>query len=131
MNGTEEPCVVTPAYRTDLPTTTDVMFSYLNKNGSGDAGDANAMGKDVQLLAGETYLPPRAKVALFEAAAQMPGLQAVDHVTDAAGQPGVGVTWPGHGVTLVFDAKTYTYLGTTQRAVVGYGIVDHVGQLPR
>ncbi|MEV4598338.1 CU044_5270 family protein [Amycolatopsis sp. NPDC049253] len=130
-NGTEEPCVVTPAYRTDLPTTADAMFGYLNKNHSGDAGDANAMGKDVQLLAGEAYLPPRTKAALFEAAAEMPGLQAVDHVTDAAGRPGVGITWPGHGVTLVFDAKTYAYRGTTQGAVVGYGIVDHVGQLPR
>ncbi|MEV0068493.1 MULTISPECIES: CU044_5270 family protein [unclassified Amycolatopsis] len=130
-NGREEPCVVTPAYRTDLPTTADAMFSYLNKNHSGDAGDANAMGKDVQLLVGETYLRPQTKAALFDAAAKVPGLQAVDHVTDAAGRPGVGITWPGHGVTLVFDAKTYTYLGTTQGAVVGYGIVDHVGQLPR
>ncbi|WP_432844767.1 CU044_5270 family protein [Amycolatopsis sp. CA-161197] len=127
-NGTEEPCVVMPAYRTDLPTTTDAMFSYLNKNTS---GDANAMGKDVQMLVGEAYLPPRTKAALFDAAAKVPGLQAVDHVSDAAGRPGVGITWPGHGVTLIFDAKTYTYLGTTQGAVVGYGIVDRVGQLPR
>ncbi|WP_326836002.1 CU044_5270 family protein [Amycolatopsis rhabdoformis] len=130
-NGTEEPCVVTPAYRADLPTTADAMFQYLDKHHSGEAGDVNAMGKDVQMLVGETYLSPRTKAALFDAAAKVPGLQAVDHVTDAAGRPGVGITWPGHGVTLVFDAKTFTYLGTTQGAVVGYGIVDRPGQLPR
>ncbi|WIX75969.1 CU044_5270 family protein [Amycolatopsis carbonis] len=130
-NGTEEPFAVMPAYRTDLPTTADEMFGYLNKNHSGDAGDENAMGKDVEALVGEAHLRPETKAALFDAAAKVPGLQAVDHVTDGAGRPGVGITWPGHGVTLVFDPKTYTYLGTTQGAVVGYGIVDRVGQLPR
>jgi len=140
LEGTIDPnpCTPTSVYRTDLPTTADAMFAYLNKNHSGEEGDFNAMGKDVMYLANEMVLPPASYAALFKAAAKVPGLKAIDHVTDAAGRPGVGITWPvGPGASpeatpevLVFDTTTFTFLGTNSGAVTTKEFVDQVGQRP-
>jgi hypothetical protein len=89
-------------------------------------------------LADEQFLPPAAYAALFAAAAKVPGLTALDHVTDGAGRPGVGITWPvGPGsspkakpVVLVFDATTYQFLGTDDSAVTVKTFVDRAGQRP-
>lgn len=140
LEGTIDPnpCTPTPVYRTDLPTTADAMFAYLTKNHSGEKGDVNALGKDVWALADETVLPPASYAALFQAAAKVPGLKAIDHVTDAAGRPGVGITWPNppgslpeaRPMVLVFDATTFTFLGTNAGAVTEKAYVDQVGQRP-
>jgi hypothetical protein len=136
--GTLEDCRPNPAYLPDLPATADAMFAYLNAHHSGKPGDVNAMGKDVIDLAGEHALPPASYAALFAAAAKVPGLTALDHVTDGAGRPGVGITWPvGPGasseakpVVLVFDATTHQYLGTDGEAVTAKVFVDRAGQRP-
>ena len=140
LEGTIDPnpCTPTPVYRTDLPTTADAMFAYLTKHQSGEKGDVNALGKDVWALADETVLPPASYAALFQAAARVPGLKAIDHVTDAAGRPGVGITWPNPPgslpeatpMVLVFDANTFTFLGTNSGAVTAKAFVDQVGQRP-
>ncbi|WP_051790919.1 CU044_5270 family protein [Amycolatopsis jejuensis] len=113
-----KPCRKSPAYRTDLPDTTGAMYEYLG---------AGAMA-DVDRIVGETYVRPQTRAAVFDAVARVPGLQAVENTTDAAGRPGVGVRW--EGATLVFDPMSHAYLGTNEAAVVGYGIVDRPGQLP-
>ncbi|WP_329046129.1 CU044_5270 family protein [Amycolatopsis sp. NBC_01488] len=135
--GSLEDCTPSPAYRTDLPTTADAMLAYLNTHHSGEKGDTNAMGKDVLVLADEQALPPETYAALFQAAAKVPGLEALDHVTDGAGRPGVGITWtnpadpPGFkGIVLVFDAKTHQFLGTEDSAVTVKTFVDEAGQRP-
>jgi hypothetical protein len=136
--GTLEDCRPRPAYRTDLPTTADAMFAYLNAHHSGEDGDFNAMGKDVYSLAYEQVLQPASYAALFGAAARVPGLTALDHVTDGAGRPGVGITWPvppgssaeAKPLVIVFDATTYQFLGTPDTAVTVKTYVDEVGQRP-
>ncbi|KZB88686.1 CU044_5270 family protein [Amycolatopsis regifaucium] len=139
LKGVMEPCTPRPAYRADLPADADAMFAYLNANHSGHDGDFNAMGKDVLALANENHLPSAVRAALFGAAAKVPGLRAVDHAKDAAGRPGVGITWPlgpGHDpkvakpVVIVFTADTFRYLGTNSTAVIASGVVDAVGQRP-
>ncbi|MFJ1766923.1 CU044_5270 family protein [Amycolatopsis sp. NPDC088138] len=138
LEGTLEDCVPSPAYRADLPTTADAMLDYLLAHYSGKKGDTNALGKDVINLVVERALPPGAYAALFEAAAKVPGLEALDHVTDGAGRPGVGITWPVPGgsspdakpLVFVFDAATHRYLGTNTSAVVVKTFVDQAGQRP-
>jgi len=139
LEGVTEPCTPSPAYRTDLPADADAMFAHLNANHSGETGDYNAMGKDVLTLANENLLPPAVRAALFRAAAKVPGLRAVDHAKDAAGRPGVGITWPlrpqddpkvAKPVVIVFAADTFLYLGTNSTAVTASGVVDRVGQRP-
>ncbi|MEV7552209.1 CU044_5270 family protein [Amycolatopsis sp. NPDC089917] len=139
LKGVMEPCTPSPAYRTDLPVDVEAMFAYLDANHSGETGDYNAMGKDVLALANETLLTPAARAALFGAAAKVPGLRAVDHTEDAAGRPGVGITWPlrpqddpkvAKPVVLVFAADTFEFLGTNSTAVTASGVVDQAGQRP-
>jgi hypothetical protein len=139
MKGPEaigtEPCEPDPAYRPDLPTDAGAMLDYLNRNHSGEVGDANAMGKDIMGLL-DKYLRPAARAALFEAAARIPGLRVVPNDTDAAGRPGVGVAWSfeGRSGRIVFDAETYALLGVWAgrggSAVLRVAIVDEVGQRP-
>jgi hypothetical protein len=132
-----EPCRPDPAYRPDLPTNADDMLAYLNRNHSGRAGDANAIGKDVMELIGWHYLRPQARAALFEAAARIPGLHVVRPATDGAGRAGVGIAWSseGKGGLIVFDANSYAYLGAgtdprSMSALLQVAIVNQVGQRP-
>jgi hypothetical protein len=136
--GTLQDCTPQPVYRTDLPTTADAMLAYLEAQAGDRKGDYNAMGKDVCTLAYEQVLTPASYAALFAAAARVPGLTARDHVTDGAGRPGVGITWPNppgsspdaDPLVLVFDAKTFQFLGTPGTAVTVKTFVDEVGQRP-
>ncbi|MEV1120981.1 CU044_5270 family protein [Actinosynnema sp. NPDC049800] len=133
-----EPCEPRPAYRSDLPTDVDGMLTYLDANASGEPGSVNARGKDVLGLINESLLPPLSRAALYEAAARVPGLTVVADARDAAGRPGVGITWPvppgsspkAKPVVIVFDAKTYELLGTNFHAITARAVVDQVGQLP-
>ena len=70
----------------------------------------------------------------------MPGLSVVEHTTDGAGRPGVGIAWSSEGkdgphtTMIVFDAQSFVYLGLRQGdrayAEVQVAIVDHAGQRP-
>ncbi|WIX99025.1 CU044_5270 family protein [Amycolatopsis mongoliensis] len=134
--GTLEDCRPTPAYRADLPTTADAMLAYL-RTLPGGKESINSMGKNVLTLADERALTPASYAALYQAAAKAPGLRALDHVTDAAGRPGVGITWRNpadppefRGVVMVFDAETHQFLGTEDTAVTVKTFVDEAGQRP-
>lgn len=134
MPGTE-PCVPEPAYDPAVPTDVTAMRAYLEKRRSGEPGDVNAAAKDVLFLL-DSYLRPRSRAALFEAAAATPGLKVVEKATDGAGRSGVGVSWPSPGspalMVLVFDPRTYAFLGVGGEAgtsaVLSVAIVDRVGQ---
>ncbi|WP_103335794.1 CU044_5270 family protein [Amycolatopsis sp. CA-126428] len=138
FEGTLEDCTPRSVYRTDLPTTADAMLAYLYGKEEDRVGRAGYIGKAVYGLAYEQVLQPASYAALFEAAARVPGLKALDHVTDGAGRPGVGIEFPvspGSGpkakpIVLVFDATTYQFLGTTDSAVTVKTYVDEVGQRP-
>ncbi|MEV6643148.1 CU044_5270 family protein [Amycolatopsis sp. NPDC051371] len=136
--GTLEDCRPSPAYQADLPTTADAMLAYLDALPGTKDGDVSSMGKKVFMLAYERALTPASYAALFQAAAKVPGLKALDHVTDGAGRPGVGITWsfpPGSApgakpIVLVFDAGTHQFLGTDDSAVTVKTFVDEAGQRP-
>ncbi|MCE6994675.1 CU044_5270 family protein [Saccharothrix sp. S26] len=132
-----EPCDPRPAYRSDLPTDVDAMLAYLDANASGAPGSVNARGKDILSLINEYLLPPLSRAALYEAATRIPGLSVVQDARDAAGRPGVGITWPvpegspkAQPVVIVFDAQTYDLLGTNFHAITEQSVVDQAGQRP-
>ncbi|MDG6107456.1 CU044_5270 family protein [Dactylosporangium aurantiacum] len=139
--GVARSCQPQPAFRTDLPTTTDVMFSWLYENSHGDnPRDVEAFNTVCELIR-EAYLPPAALSSLFSAASRIPGVTVDKDAQDASGRRGIGVKMSdgGAGHELVFDPRTYEYLGERLRGVhnefsgaarIRLAIVDAAGQLP-
>lgn len=95
-------------------------------------------------------LPKGLRPAAFEALATVPGVKVLPGRTDADGRAGIGIQyvgppgtpWAEGGPVLVFDAKTYQYLGMRDRRTAGdktyeqwsyvaaHGVVDQVMQRP-
>jgi hypothetical protein len=139
MRGETMPCVTVPAVLPGLPTDADAMVGYLNSrrevNWPGAAKNVAAF--DVVLdLFNRHYLPPATKAALFQAVSRLPGVTTKQGVVDLAGRPGVGVHIDApegasaKGGDLIFDPRTYTFLGTTYTAVLRQSVVDNPGDLP-
>ncbi|GIG85881.1 CU044_5270 family protein [Plantactinospora endophytica] len=132
LPGRTEPCTPAPGYRADMPTDAAAMGAYLTEHRNGKVDSVNSAGKDVYYFA-SGYLRPQSRAALYEAAAAVPGLRAVENVTDGAGRSGIGIAWPSTGrsgeVVLVFDPKSYAFLGVSESsAVLALAVVDRVGQ---
>ncbi|XUL89585.1 CU044_5270 family protein [Streptomyces galilaeus] len=92
-------------------------------------------------------LPQGLRSAAYEALATVPGIKVVPGQKDADGRVGIGIRFvPGPGTSrsplLVFDAKTYRYLGMRDQRTAGgktyeqwsyvaaSGVVDRVMQRP-
>ncbi|MFJ2812320.1 CU044_5270 family protein [Streptomyces sp. NPDC087294] len=117
-----------------LPTDPDALLKKL----SGDAGNVSASRRtevvveNLGALIDEATLLPDLSAAIYRATAKLPGVSVVDHVEDAAGREGVGLTFQGapKGYAWVFDASSLSYLGTTDAALMGVGVTDKVGEAP-
>jgi hypothetical protein len=72
-------------------------------------------------------LPKGLRPAAFEALAAVPGVEVLPGQTDADGRAGIGIRykgkpgtpWAAGGPVLVFDAKTYRYLGMRDQRTAG------------
>ncbi|MEW1830615.1 CU044_5270 family protein [Streptomyces sp. NPDC088196] len=72
-------------------------------------------------------LPKRLRSAAYEALAAVPGIKVLPHQKDADGRVGIGIQyvgpagtpWAKGGPILVFDPKTYRYLGMHDRRTAG------------
>lgn len=65
----------------------------------------------------ETYAPPDLRAALYEVAANLPGVEFVGKVMDALGRPGIGVAYTtpqGVRQELIFDPDTAQLLGESE-----------------
>ncbi|GAB3439899.1 CU044_5270 family protein [Actinophytocola sediminis] len=132
LPGQFEQCEPSPAYQPNLPTDAAGMREYLNAM-PGSKDSANSLGKNIYELVAEGYVHPAALAALFEAVAELDGLEVVADAKDGAGRPGVGVRWThvDSAVMLVFDTETYAFLGMPEAgAVVEQAAVDNPGQKP-
>jgi hypothetical protein len=150
-----------PAYR-DLSEKSTVPDQLREQIESGDlkgpfphSGDRAAVTYDTVLdLLGAPaiYAPPKVRAALFEVAAQLPGVELVGEVTDPVGRPGVAVGLTNNGIRreMIFDPRTAAllaerdvvedpdFLGIDVKpgAVIGYqafltsGVVDSTSQRP-
>ncbi|MFJ8882771.1 CU044_5270 family protein [Streptomyces sp. NPDC102402] len=105
-----------------------------------------AYGNICALLRGPRVMPPGLRAAAFEALALLPGIVLDDDEVDALGRHGIGVSYPGISYGLVFERRTYVYLGLLQdgfagptgdktytevKGLVASGVVDELGQRPR
>jgi hypothetical protein len=145
----DQGCEPRPAYLGDLPTDPENMYDYLYRNShGGNPADEQAF-ITVGDLIRENYVPPKAMAAMFRAAAKIHGTTVVRDVVDPAGRKGVAVAYTGGSRRreLIFDPKTYEYLGERAVAVedidaikkggliggaarLTVAIVDKPGQLP-
>ncbi|MEO3785377.1 CU044_5270 family protein [Actinocorallia sp. B10E7] len=107
-------------YRSDLPTTPDAMYRWLYDNSQGDNPPDVQAFDTVGSAIRESYVPPKARAALFAAASRIPGVTVTRDVTDLAGRKGVAVgqSWHGTRQELIFDAVTYRFLG--ERTIIDY-----------
>ena len=98
-----------------LPTAAPQLrtWIYWHKNG-GQPADQQAW-TDIGDLLREMLVPPKLAAGLFQVAATIPGATVVPHATDAAGRSGIAVARydpaSGADAELVFDARTYKFLG--------------------
>ncbi|MBT8224452.1 MAG: CU044_5270 family protein [Dactylosporangium sp.] len=123
----QAPCSPDPAYQDNLPTDAAGMLAHLRQRAEKTQFPIIKEAEDIAV----EYLRPQSRAALFQALTKIEGVQVVENVTDGAGRPGVGIEWGGEAtLMMVFDQKTFVYLGTDAQAVMAMGIVDQVGQLP-
>lgn len=117
-----------------LPTDPDALLKKL----SGDAKNVEAsrstevVVENLGAILDDATLLPDLSAALYRATAKLPGVRVADHVKDAAGREGVGLTFDGapKGYAWVFDSSSFVYLGTTKSALLGIGVADKTGEVP-
>jgi hypothetical protein len=133
-----------PSYRLlqSLPTEPHTLLNLIYKEtaGSGQSPDQEAFTTIGDLLR-ESIAPPEVSAALFRAAALIPGVSVVANAVDAAGRPGIAVSFTSNGEQQewIFDRQTSQLLGeldfvngtlTVKSAIITRGFVDHPGQVP-
>ncbi|MER7735097.1 CU044_5270 family protein [Streptomyces erythrochromogenes] len=103
-------------YLAGLPTDPDVLLKkiYDETRGMGRGPDQEAFTTIGDLLR-SSYPPAELTVALYKAAAKIPGVVVVDDAVDAAGRQGLAVARldeeSGQREEWIFDRQTLTYLG--------------------
>ncbi|MFD4523918.1 CU044_5270 family protein [Streptomyces sp. NPDC058470] len=117
-----------------LPTDPDALLKKL----SGDAKNVESsrvtevVVENLGAILDDATLLPDLSAALYRATAKLPGVRVVDHVEDAAGRQGIGLTFDGtpKGYAWVFDSSSLVYLGTTDAALLEVGVADKAGEVP-
>ncbi|WKD32652.1 CU044_5270 family protein [Streptomyces xanthophaeus] len=111
-------------YLATLPTDPDVLLRriYEETKGMGNGPDQEAFTTIGDLLRG-SYPPAELTVALYRAAAKIPGVVTVDDAVDAAGRSGIAVArldeHSGQREEWIFDRQTLTFLGERSVQVQG------------
>ncbi|WP_037906558.1 CU044_5270 family protein [Actinacidiphila yeochonensis] len=122
-----------------LPTDPDALLKKLEEGGEGVAHSrlTEIVFENVGAILDEATLLPDLDSALYRALAKLPDVYVVKNVKDAAGRSGIGLgyTKPNGSPTsavggFVFDAKTLTYLGTPDSALLSAGVADQKGKAP-
>lgn len=133
-----------PSYRLlqSLPTDPHTLLNLIYKQTAG-AGQSPAQEAFTTIgdLLRESIAPPAVSAALFRAAALIPGVTVVSRAVDAAGRPGVAVSFTSNGEQSewIFDSQSLQMLGeldfvdgtlTGTSAIITRAFVDHPGQVP-
>lgn len=131
------------AYLRSLPQDPDKLADMIRQEAS-SLGQSYGKGKlgIISMALAEQAVPPKTAAALFQAAKRFDNVQVDGTVTLAAsGEQGTAVTHTANDMrtALVFDAKTYDFLGVQRTkdgkvfgstAILEEGLVDKVGQRP-
>jgi hypothetical protein len=133
-----------PSYRLlqSLPTDPHNLLNLIYKDtaGAGQSSDQEAFTTIGDLLR-ESIAPPEVSAALFRAAALIPGVTVISRAVDAAGRPGIAVSFTSNGEQSewIFDKQTLQMLGeldfvngtlTYKSAIITRAFVGHPGQVP-
>jgi hypothetical protein len=143
-------CPAPPAYVTNLPRTVGAMKRYLRgyyANGRSAPPVADAIMSVTEFY--QFLVPHRSSALMFRALSQIEGIRVIDHATTLVGRKGIGVAAydPSRGTLdeLIFDPKTYLYIGDSQialnstympkgtvngNAVLQIAVVGKAGELP-
>jgi len=133
-------CTPVPDYFPSIPTTRAGIVAWLARVRKTNVPDTPAgYGSAAADALDFVYLTPAQQHALYRFLAQSHKFTAVPFIRDGLGRPGVGVAWTLNDVrfTIIFDAKTYLYLGFSEgfprsgAAIEKIAIVDRVGEVPR
>jgi hypothetical protein len=128
------PLNVTYAWARTLPTDPHVLLQYLEQHSNCSTGlyenfhltPADKAFSEIHAILRTLWvLPPRTGAALFRAAALIPGVTVLPHVTNPAGGEGIAVARTGRLVLngpptkyeLIFDPKTYRFTGLAEVAL--------------
>jgi len=141
-----------PTYRllqslpTDPRTLLNLIYAF-----DGPGAATQELGKDGEAfslignLIRETIMPPATAAALYRAAALIPGVTFIGHVTNVEGRPGIAIAWTDRRDRdeWIFDPATLQYIGerdynmstgtpivTGNAAVLQRAFVGKAGQLP-
>ncbi|GAA2444153.1 hypothetical protein GCM10010191_71050 [Actinomadura vinacea] len=103
-------CKNEPFYRRDLPVDVKAMRDWLYKRADGRLlpPDVRAF-MHVQEIVTNSRLTPAAQAAMFKATGTIPGVKVV---RSAPQHIAVGQTWRGVRIELLFEPKTYRFIGT-------------------
>jgi hypothetical protein len=137
-----------PTYRLlqSLPTDPRTLLNLIYADSK---GEGQAVGPDGEAfttigdLIREAIVPPRTAAALYRAAALIPGVTLVSHVTNAVGRPGIAIAWSNDQSRSewIFDQATLQFIGerdydnnahavTGDTAILQEAFVSGAGQLP-
>jgi hypothetical protein len=131
---------------TDPRTLLSQIYTFDQVNGEGQAlGSDGESFVTIGDLIRETIVPPSTAAALYRAAALIPGVTLIGHVTTVEGQPGIAIAWTSSQdrYEWIFDPATLQYVGerdfdmstgkpvvTGNAAVLQRAFVSRAGQLP-
>jgi len=135
-----------PSYRLlqSLPTNPNALLNWLKSQKKYTNDDPL---QEIFETLGENIMPPAVAAAFYRVAARLPGATLVPHATNAAGQHGIGITWPSPApgrvdqYEMIFDKKTLQNIGEKQFdaktgrvdfevAIQQRAFVDKAGNLP-
>ncbi|MFK0154859.1 CU044_5270 family protein [Streptomyces sp. NPDC090493] len=131
----------------ELPTGTGAMHDWLYRVSAREVEAERPDRDDAAFtlfgdLIKESLMPPEVSAALYRAAATIPGVDVVHHVEDLTGRKGVAITRTSGKVRvqLIFDEKTYAFLGERMydqhgtsmggTSVMARAVVDRAGERP-
>jgi len=103
-----------PTNLSELPTNPSALAAEISsrKIEGGPAGPAEDFTQVADMLR-ETDASPALRSALYQVAARLPGVEALETVTDHSGRSGIGIAYVNKGLRheLIFDPKTSALLG--------------------
>lgn len=130
--GNQAPTVTSeerPGFYPGMPTSASMMPGFFARLGV-DVRDVYFVHLATEILSTD-YLLPAQRAAFYKFLATVQGASVASEVRDAAGRPGTGLVWRvgDSKWMLIFDSRTYAYLGSKLGARGGQAWVASAAQL--
>ncbi|MFE6172784.1 CU044_5270 family protein [Streptomyces sp. NPDC056464] len=116
-----------------LPTDPEKLYRKIWDDTEGEGSHEEAALEEIGAMLPSAPLLPELNAALYRAAAKIPGVSVVRNAEDVTGREGIGLTFKDRDDqdTWVFDRKSLKFLGTDEQALLGVGVADRIGEVPK